>query len=246
MLEYRIVPIVNENDAVATVEIKVGDNDNLSALVAVLADADLLLLLTDQPGLFTADPRTDPSASLIPEVRTIDKHLRSLAGGSVSGQGVGGMATKLQAADVARRAGTDVIVAAGRDPDIIWRAAHGEALGTRFPALAVPLEHRKRWIFAGRTPKGYVIVDAGAAPGSDHQRRAACCRPASRPSKAASDRGDAVSILGPGREELARGIARYDSQELVEIIGHRSNEIAERLGHDNGPVAIHRNDLVLV
>ena len=123
LLEHRIVPIINENDAVATAEIKVGDNDNLSALVALLAEADLLLLLTDQAGLFTADPRTNPDAQLIPEVRTIDETLRRLAGGSVSGLGVGGMTTKLQAADVARRAGADVVIAAGRAPDVILRAA---------------------------------------------------------------------------------------------------------------------------
>jgi glutamate 5-kinase len=113
LLEQHIVPVVNENDAVATAEIKVGDNDNLSALVVLLAEADLLLLLTDQPGLFTADPRTDPAARLIPEVSNIDETLRRLAGQSVSGLGVGGMVTKLQAADVARRAGADVVIAAG-------------------------------------------------------------------------------------------------------------------------------------
>ncbi|MCA9971191.1 MAG: glutamate 5-kinase, partial [Anaerolineales bacterium] len=163
LLAHRLVPIVNENDAVATDEIKVGDNDNLSALVALLAEADLLLLLTDQPGLFTADPRTTPDAELIPEVRTIDETLRALAGGSVSGLGVGGMATKLQAADAARRAGADVIIAAGGAPDVILRAAAGDAPGTRFPALENPLESRKRWIFAGPKPAGRLEIDAGAA-----------------------------------------------------------------------------------
>ncbi len=114
LLDHGIVPVVNENDAVATAEIKVGDNDNLSALVGILAEADKLLLLTDQPGLFTADPRTNPEAELIREVRTIDETLRKLAGDSVSGLGTGGMATKLQAADVARRAGIEVTIAAGR------------------------------------------------------------------------------------------------------------------------------------
>ena len=119
LLEHHIVPVINENDAVATAEIKVGDNDNLSALVALLAEADLLLLLTDQAGLFTADPRTHPDAQLIPEVRTIDEDLYRLAGGSVTGLGVGGMTTKLQAADVARRAGVDVIIAAGGAENVV-------------------------------------------------------------------------------------------------------------------------------
>jgi glutamate 5-kinase len=245
LLEYRIVPIINENDAVATAEIKVGDNDNLSALVAVLADADLLLLLTDQAGLYTADPRIDPNAQLIAEVRTIDKSLRALAGSSISGLGVGGMATKLQAADVARRAGADVIIAAGREPDVIRRAAHGESLGTRFPALDVPLERRKRWIFAGRAPKGRLVIDEGAV------RALTTCGRSLLPAGITNvegefERGDSVSILSPAREELARGIARYGSAELTEIIGRRSHEIAGRLGHDNGPVAVHRNDLILV
>jgi glutamate 5-kinase len=245
LLEYRIVPVINENDAVATAEIKVGDNDNLSALVSLLADADLLLLLTDQAGLYTADPRSDPTARLIPEVRTIDKVLRTQAGGGGGGLGVGGMATKLQAADVARRAGADVVIAAGREPDVIRRIVQGEGLGTRFPALAVPLEHRKRWIFAGRTPKGCLIVDEGAAQALT--RAGSSLLPAGiRVVEGQFERGDTVSILGSGREELARGIARYDSRELDEIIGHRSSEIAGRLGHDNGPVAVHRNDLILV
>jgi glutamate 5-kinase len=245
LLEYRIVPVINENDAVATAEIKVGDNDNLSALVSLLADADLLLLLTDQAGLYTADPRSDPTARLIPEVRTIDKVLRTQAGGSGGGLGVGGMATKLQAADVARRAGADVVIAAGREPDVIRRIVQGEGLGTRFPALAVPLEHRKRWIFAGRTPKGCLIVDEGAAQALT--RAGSSLLPAGiRAVEGQFERGDTVSIVGSGREELARGIARYDSRELDEIIGHRSSEIAGRLGHDNGPVVVHRNDLILV
>lgn len=245
LLEHRVVPIINENDAVATAEIKVGDNDNLSALVALLADADLLLLLTDQGGLYTADPRSDPDAQLIPEVRSIDKRLRDIAGGSVSGLGVGGMTTKLQAADVARRAGTTVVIAAGRSSDVILRVTQGEHMGTRFPALDIPLEHRKRWIFAGRAVKGRLVVDAGAA----HALTA--CGSSLLPAgiiavEGEFARGDSVCILGPGREELARGIARYGSQDLTEIIGHRSSEIAERLGHENGPVAVHRNDLILV
>lgn len=150
LLDHRIIPVINENDAVATAEIKVGDNDNLSARAAILADADLLVLLTDQKGLFTADPRTNPDAQLIEEVQTIDDTLRSLAGDSVSGLGTGGMATKLQAADVARRAGVDVVIATGQIPEVIGRLAAGERVGTLFPALASPLEGRK--LDPGRAP----------------------------------------------------------------------------------------------
>ncbi|OEE90575.1 glutamate 5-kinase, partial [Enterovibrio norvegicus FF-162] len=162
LLDNHIVPVVNENDAVATAEIKVGDNDNLSALVAILAEADKLLLLTDQPGLFTADPRNNPDAELIREVHTIDETLHKLAGGSVSGLGTGGMATKLQAADVARRAGIEVTIAAGSRPEVIQHLVEGKPAGTRFLPLASPLESRKRWILAGPPPAGDIIIDQGA------------------------------------------------------------------------------------
>lgn len=245
LLEHRIVPIVNENDAVATAEIKVGDNDNLSALVALLAEADLLLLLTDQPGLFTADPQLDPDAQLIPKVDTIDDSLYKLAGTSISGLGIGGMTTKLQAADVARRAGTEVVIAAGRENNVITRIINGEAVGTRFSPLQTPLEQRKRWIFAGPTPAGRLLIDQGA-------ERALCEKNSSLlPSGIVAvegnfNRGDTVSILGPGKTELARGIVRYDSSDLNRIKGCRSDQIAERLGYVYGSVAVHRNDLILL
>jgi len=244
LLEHRIVPIINENDAVAIAEIKVGDNDNLSALAVLLAEADLLLLLTDQPGLFTADPRTTPDAALIPEVRAIDETLRKLAGKSVSGLGVGGMATKLQAADVARRAGADVVIASGHAPNVIGRIVAGEAVGTRFPALESPLESRKRWIFAGPTPNGHLVVDHGAARAL--RDKGSSLLPAGITAvEGTFGRGDTVSIVDPRREELARGIARYDSGELTRIRGCRSHQITERLGYAYGPVAVHRNDLIL-
>ncbi|HSM57295.1 MAG TPA: glutamate 5-kinase [Candidatus Sulfomarinibacteraceae bacterium] len=245
LLEQGIVPIVNENDAVATSEIKVGDNDNLSALVALLAEADLLLLLTDQSGLFTADPRRNPDAELIPEVRAIDDTLRRLAGDSGSNLGVGGMATKLQAADIARRSGAEVVIAAGRAPDVISRIVAGEAVGTRFPALDAPLANRKRWILAGPTPVGTITVDAGAA-------RALCDGGGSLLPAGISevsgqfDRGDAIFILDPEERRLARGIVRYGSDDLRRIQGCHSEEIVDRLGYAYGPVAVHRNDMILL
>lgn len=245
LLEQRIVPVVNENDAVATSEIKVGDNDNLSALVALLSEADLLLLLTDQPGLFTADPRTDPDAELIPEVRQIDETLRHLAGDSVSGLGVGGMATKLQAADVARRSGADAVIAAGRAPGVILRAVRGEKVGTHFPALETPLANRKRWILAGPSPAGALAVDAGAA-------RALCENGSSllpagvTAVEGVFERGDAVSIRDMDGGELARGIARYGYEDVARIMGCQSDEIVRRLGYAYGPVVVHRDDLILI
>ncbi|HAB23444.1 MAG TPA: glutamate 5-kinase, partial [Pantoea sp.] len=145
LLDNHIVPVINENDAVATAEIKVGDNDNLSALAAMLGGADKLLLLTDQQGLYTADPRSNPQAELIADVHEIDDALRALAGDSVSGLGTGGMSTKLQAADVACRAGIDTIIAAGSRPGVIADVIAGHPVGTRFHAMQSPLENRKRW-----------------------------------------------------------------------------------------------------
>lgn len=245
LLEHRIVPIINENDAVATEEIKVGDNDNLSALVATLAEADLLLLLTDQPGLFTADPRSNPDAQLIPEVNQIDETVKALAGGSVSGLGVGGMATKLQAADVARRAGTDVIIAAGHAPDVIAHAATGVPIGTRFPALATPLENRKRWIYAGRKPAGSVVIDAGATKALCADGRSLL--PAGMTAVSGTfERGDTITIKGLDGRELARGITRYSSEDMARIAGHHSDKIEEILGYAYGPVVVHRNDMILL
>lgn len=244
LLENRIIPIVNENDAVATEEIRVGDNDNLSALVAILAEADVLLLLTDQPGLFTADPRSNPDAELIAEVATIDETIKALAGGSVSGLGVGGMMTKLQAADVARRAGADVIIAAGQAKNVITRVAAGETVGTRFPALESPLENRKRWIYAGRKPAGSVTVDAGAVKALCENGRSLL--PAGIVSVEGDfGRGDTVTIADKNGRELARGIARYASNDLQKIAGQHSDKIEEILGFAYGPVVVHRNDMIL-
>lgn len=247
LLEQRIVPVVNENDAVANEEIKVGDNDNLSALVAVLAGAELLVLLTDKPGLFTADPSTHPEAELIREVHTIDESLRALAGGSKSGLGVGGMATKLQAADIARRAGTSVVIAAGSMPNVLLRIAAGEDVGTRFPALE-SLEGRKHWILAGQAPAGALLVDGGAARALRHNGRSLL--PAGITAvEGHFERGDTVYVREAGSHPsapLARGVSRYSSEDLQRIRGCQSAQIVERLGYDYGPVAVHRNDMILL
>ncbi|RCU49118.1 MULTISPECIES: glutamate 5-kinase [Corallincola] len=245
LLKHRIVPVINENDAVATAEIKVGDNDNLSALAAILADADLLLLLTDQPGLFTADPRSNPDAKLIREVETIDETLRSIAGDSVSGLGTGGMATKLQAADVARRAGIDVIIAAGHHPDVITGACGGESVGTRFVAHPAPLDARKQWLFAGPKQSGSIHIDAGAVKAICNQ--GSSLLPAGIVALEGSfSRGALVALCDEKGCEVARGISRYGMEELKQIMGCHSEQISERLQIHFGPVVVHRDDLVLI
>lgn len=245
LLDQRIVPVVNENDAVATEEIKVGDNDNLSALVATLCNADLLIILTDQPGLFTADPRVDPHAELIPEVHHIDETLRGLAGGTSTGLGVGGMVTKLTAANTARHAGTDVIIAAGKAPNVILRAASGEPVGTRFVALASRPENRKRWILAGPKPVGNLLIDAGAVRALSEQGRSLL--PAGIVGVEGDfERGDTVTVMDHNHLELARGLTAYNSADLQRIAGAQSSEITDRLGYTYGDEAVHRNNLILL
>jgi len=250
LIENRIIPVINENDAVATEEIKIGDNDNLSALVAVLVGADLLILLTDQPGLYTADPNEDPNAKLITQVDVIDDRLRAVAGKSRSGLGVGGMATKLDAALVARRAGTEVIIASGNGVNAITRIVEGKAEGTRFLPIDTPLENRKRWVLAGAVNSGRIVVDEGAASALQHKGRSLLPAGISQ-IEGAFDRGDTVSIvtLEQGHRtmvEIARGISRYSSDDLDRIKRCHSDRIEHILGYTYGAVAVHRNDLILL
>jgi glutamate 5-kinase len=245
LLAGGIVPIINENDAVSTEEIKLGDNDNLSALVANLVEADLLLILTDQPGLFTADPRTDPTAQLIAEVEQIDDDLRALAGGSRSGLGTGGMSTKLAAADLARRGGAEVVIAAGSVEDVVLRVAQGERVGTRFRPLANRLESRKRWLLGGPAPAGRIIVDHGAAAALAGQGRSLLPVGVLRV-EGQFERGETVRICNGDGREIARGLTRYGAASLDKIKGRRSEEIAGILGYENSPEVVHRDDLVVL
>jgi glutamate 5-kinase len=246
LLDHGAVPIINENDTVATEEIRVGDNDNLSALVANLIDADLLLLLTDQVGLYTADPRSDPNAILVNEISEpeIPKALWEAAKGTEGTLGTGGMLTKLQAADLARRSGTTVIIASGDTTDVLLRAAAGETIGTRFLPVATSVEGRKRYILAGGRPSDAVRVDTGAA---EALARGSSLLPVGVVAVEGSfERGDSVRVLNPTGREIARGIANYGSNELTRIIGKKSDEIEEILGFNFGDEVIHRNDLVIL
>ncbi len=243
LLNNNIVPVINENDAVATAEIKVGDNDNLSALVAILADADKLLLLTDQQGLYTADPRNNPQAELITDVHVIDDALRAIAGDSVSGLGTGGMSTKLQAADVACRAGIDVIVAAGSKAGVISDVAKGYAVGTRFHAEVSPLETRKRWIF-GPPPAGEITIDDGALTAL-LERGSSLLPKGIKTIEGNFSRGEVIRIRSLNGRDIAHGVSRYNSDALRRIAGHHSQRIAAILGYEYGPVAVHRDDMIV-
>ena len=246
LLEHGIIPIVNENDTVATEEIRVGDNDNLSALVANLIDADLLVLLTDQAGLYTADPEREPSAQLVTDVidPEIPAALWQAAGGSASGLGTGGMITKLQAADLARRSGTAVVIASGSERNVVTRLVDGEKLGTWFHPVTTSMESRKRYILAGGRAAGYVRIDKGAAQALQHGRS---LLPVGAIAVGETfERGETIQVLNATGREVARGIVNYPSGELARLCGHQSIEIETILGYTYGDEVIHRNNLILL
>jgi glutamate 5-kinase len=244
-IERGVLPVVNENDVVAIDEIRVGDNDNLSALVANLVEADLLLICTDIGGLYSADPRTDPHAQLIPEVRTIDEALWATAGAAGTHRGTGGMVTKLQAAELATNGGIDVMIAAGDTPDVILRAAAGEVVGTLFHAKATRIEARKRWILAETVRQSRIVVDAGAAEALTRQGRSLLAAGVTAV-EGAWERGQTVRIFSTDGHELARGLAQYSSTALAAIQGRHSSEIPAALGYMYGPEVVHRDDLVML
>ncbi len=246
LLDAGVVPIVNENDTLATAEIRVGDNDQLSALIAGLIDAPLLVLMTDQAGLYDADPRRHPHARLIEHVtgHSIPDAVWDAAGGTVGTLGTGGMRTKLLAADTARRAGTETVIAQGSDPDLLLRIVDKAAVGTRIAALMAPREARKRYILAGARSRGVVRIDAGAHTALAGDRSLLVVGVTVVDGR--FGRGDTIAVHGADDRPVARGMANYDAAELVRIAGRRSGDIERLLGYSYGPEAIHRNDLVLL
>jgi glutamate 5-kinase len=245
LLEHRIIPIINENDTIATEEIRVGDNDNLSALVASTLEADLLIILTDQDGLYTADPRSNPTAQLIPMVEQIDASVLALAGGAGSKVGTGGMITKLQAAQVATRSGVTVVIASAKIANVVPRLAHGEAIGTRFLPTSTHLESRKRWLMTDR-PQGALYIDAGATRALLAKASASLLPVGIVRVTGKFSRGATLSVFGADGKEIAHGMVNYDHDELDKIRGQQSGRILEILGYSYGDEAIHRNDMVLL
>jgi len=248
LCEMRVVSIVNENDVVAVEELeerRFGDNDNLSAMVANLVDADLLVILTDIGGLYKADPRLYPEAELISVVETIDTVIESIAGNTLSGQGVGGMATKVEAARLATSSGVDVVVANGREVDVLLRLDAGERIGTLFPASSSKLESRKRWMASGLATHGRVIVDEGAILAL--RKSAGSLLPAGIVSvSGVFSRGDIVDVVAVDGGRVASGIVNYDSSDVERVRGRRSDCMAEVLDHVYGDEIIHRNNMVVL
>lgn len=244
LLDNGIIPIINENDAVVTNEIKVGDNDNLSALAAILVQADQLYLLTDQAGLFDSDPRQNPQAKLIPLVDKITDQIRAIAGGSGTSLGTGGMSTKIMAADVATRSGIETVIVQGDQPNVIVDLAYDKASGTKFKAQTDILENRKQWLFAAPTA-GILLVDQGAEKALLTAGKSLL--PAGiKQVEGRFSRGEVVRIQNEARQNIALGVCRYNSDALALIKGQRSQDIQGILGYQYGPVVLHRDDMILL
>lgn len=246
LMRQRVIPIVNENDVVALDELKIGDNDNMSALVAGIVDADLVIILSDVDGLYTANPQTHPDAVIVPEVAEITPEIEASAGGVGSARGTGGMATKIQAAKAATSSGIHLVIASGTEKNAITRVLQGEELGTLFVSRENRLQFRKRWLAFVAKIAGSIVVDDGCAKAI---RKAGGCSILPAGVFAVQGEflpGSTVSVIDKDAHELARGLVHYSSAELEQIKGCNSGEIANILGHKNFDEVIHRDDLVIL
>ena len=245
LIGLGVVPVINENDTVVNDEIKFGDNDTLGALVANLVEADALIILTDQPGLFSADPRKDPAAQLVEQARAGDPALEAMAGGAGSSIGRGGMITKILAAKRAAGSGASTVIAWGREPDALIRLKNGESIGTLLVAPTQKTRARKQWIADHLQMRGAVWVDAGAAAKVREEGKS-LLPIGVLDVLGGFERGAVVSCLDREGKEVARGLVNYDAAELRRIAGRPSGEIEAILGYVNEPELIHRDNLVII
>lgn len=245
MLKMGIIPIINENDAVTTAEVKIGDNDTLSATVAALLDADLLIILSDIDGVYTANPQKDKNATLISEIKEITPEVERLAGGAGSAVGTGGMATKIEAAKIATASGATILVASGSEKGILRAIIDGEQKGTIFPPKEAHLKSRKSWLAFGKRLSGVLVVDKGCEKALTKGSSLLAAGIVS--SEGEYEAGNTVRILSADGRELARGIVNYGAKAVEKIKGHNTNDFAEILAkeeiHDE---VIHRDNLVLM
>ena len=246
LLQQGVIPIVNENDVVALDELKIGDNDNMSALVAGIVDADLVIILSDIDGLYTANPATHPEATLVHTVQEITPEVEASAGGVGSSRGTGGMATKIQAAKAATNSGIQLVIASGTEKNAIPRILQGEEIGTLFVSRENRLQFRKRWLAFGAKIQGSIVVDDGCAKAI---RKAGGCSilPAGIYQVVGDfQSGSTISVIDKEGHELARGLVHYTAAELEKIKGCKSSDIEGILGHKNYDEVIHRDDLVIL
>jgi len=239
------VPIINENDTVVVDEIRFGDNDTLGALVTNLIEADALVILTDQKGLYSADPRRDPAATLVERGTAGDPALERMAGGAGSAIGRGGMLTKVLAAKRAARSGAHTAIAWGREPDVLVRLFAGESTGTLLLAETAPVAARKQWLADHLKPSGRISLDAGAVKALVKDGKSLLAIGATAVD-GTFERGEVVSLAGPDGREIARGLANYGSAETARILGRPTSEIEAVLGYIAEPELIHRDNLVVL
>ena len=245
LLQLGVLPVINENDTVVNDEIKFGDNDTLGALVANLVEADVLVILTDQKGLYTADPRKDPSAQFVHEARAGDPALEAMAGGAGSSIGKGGMITKILAAKRAAGSGASTVIAWGREPDVLVRLAQGEAIGTLLVAQTAKTQARKQWMVDHLQLRGAVVVDAGAAAKLCGEGKSLLPIGMTQVEGEFS-RGDVIAIRDAEGREIARGLANYASAEARLLCRKPSGAFEQLLGYAAEPEMVHRDNLVLV
>ncbi len=244
LLALGVVPVINENDTVVNEEIRFGDNDTLGALVANLVEADLLVILTDQRGLYTADPRKTPDAAFVHVARAGDPQLEAMAGGAGSRVGTGGMITKILAAKRAAGSGASTVIAWGREPDVLLRLTQGEPIGTCLVADAPKLQARKRWMTSHLQLRGAVTVDDGAV--DKLVREGKSLLPIGMVAVEGDfHRGDVIAVRAPDGREVARGLANYAAAEARLLCRRASNEIERLLGYAAEPEMIHRDNLVV-
>ena len=243
LLQLGVIPVVNENDTVVTDEIRFGDNDTLAAMVGNLIDADVLLILTDRDGLYTGDPRHDPTATLVGRASATDPELEAMAGGGGS-LGRGGMLTKVRAARLAARSGTETLIAHGRETDIMARLANGEAIGTWLETGKAPLAARKQWLAGLMKSSGTLVLDDGAVKVLSGSGRS-LLPVGVKAVQGRFARGDMVLCVDGEGREIARGLVNYSAEEAGKIIGHSSDRIGELLGYQGDAELIHRDNLVL-
>ena len=245
LLGFDIIPVINENDTVVVDEIKFGDNDNLSALVTNMAEADLLMILTDIEGLYSADPRTDPAAQLIPVVNSVTREIERMAGGSGSAVGTGGMATKVAAAKKAAQNGAPTIMVPGKQAGIITAAMGGAEVGTFFLPDSSGLNRRKHWLAYTLKPAGRITVDDGARDVLQKKGKSLLPSGIVRV-EGRFERGGCVRICGLDGKEFARGLADYSVGEIARLAGCKSCDIEKILGYRYGDVVVHRDNLVVL
>lgn len=243
LLGLRVVPVINENDTVSTDEIKLGDNDTLGALVTNLIEADCLVILTDQSGLYTADPRKNPDAQFVHEARAGDPELERMAGGAGSSVGTGGMLTKILAAKRAARSGAHTLIASGREPNVLLRLAQGELIGTQLVAEKATLVARKQWMADHLQMRGRLVLDDGAAKALAAGGKS-LLPVGVKLVQGEFERGEVIACVDGQGNEIARGLVNYGAAEARRIAGRPSSEIESLLGYVDEPELIHRDNLV--